>query len=129
MTLVREMSEKNHVIVKSKKRESRMQIPISELGYANDELTFNAHKLFLYYYSKDYGWYFTDPTIEKVLNFSLRTLQNARKELIDKNFLLIINGKVVNYFIGKAAVLEQLNYDTETQIRKGTFGNDIEEEC
>jgi helix-turn-helix protein len=83
------------------------RIPTEEALTAMKELTDTAYKLLIYYYSKSTGWNFSDLEIGRVLGVTERTVQTARKELVDKEYLLVEKGKNIdNYFIGKRAVFE-----------------------
>ncbi len=83
------------------------RIPNTDLHNAYGDLSPNAFKLLTYYYSKGDGWEFKDKEIAQ--NFKIknvRTIAKARKELIDKEYLLIYKGTVDNYFVGRKKVSE-----------------------
>ena len=85
----------------------RCKAPTYEVLESMKELSDTAFKLLMYYYSKSTGWKFDDVDIAKTLGVTTRTVANARKELVDKDYLLIEKGKNIDtYFVGKRAVME-----------------------
>jgi predicted transcriptional regulator len=85
----------------------RCKAPTYEVLESMRELTDTGFKLLMYYYSKSTGWRFDDADIAMTLGVTPRTVSNARKELIDKEYLLIEKGKNIDtYFVGKRAVRE-----------------------
>ena len=98
--------QKRNIMIHSKNAYT-CRIPTHEAITAMKDLTDTAYKLLIYYYSKSTGWEFRDEEIANVLGVTLRTVGNAKKELIDKEYLLIEKGSNIdNYFIGRQAVLE-----------------------
>jgi len=97
------------------------RIPQKELKDAMGELSANAYKLLMYYYSCRDGWIFIDKNIAKTINTSERQVKKFRKELVDKKYLLLLKGTVDVYFIGKLAVekfekgLVDIEEDTPTE--------------
>lgn len=80
--------------------------PTYEVLEAMKELNETEFKLLMYYYSKSSGWSFNDADIANTIGVKERAVVNAKRVLIDKNYLLIIKNKVMDtYFVGKKAVL------------------------
>lgn len=85
----------------------RCKAPTYEVLDAMKELSSNAFKLLIYYYSKSTGWKFTDVDIANTLDVTAKTVGILRKELIDKGYLYILKNKHTDtYFVGKRAVKE-----------------------
>lgn len=83
----------------------RCRIPTNEALSAMKDLSSGAFKLLIYYYSKSTGWNFEDGEIADTLEVTLRRLKELRKELTDKDYLLVLKGgDIDNYFIGRQAV-------------------------
>lgn len=76
-----------------KSRDSNYNAVIStdEILTAIRELSANAFKLLTYYYTRNNGWEFVDTDTARILNVTTKTLGILRKELINKNYLLIVN--------------------------------------
>ena len=98
-----------------KKSETRYmaRIPQKELTDAMTDLSAGAYKLLMYYYSRNDGWIFDENNIAKTIDTSTRQVKKFRKELIDKEYLLIQRGQVDVYFIGTLAV-QKFKYSLET---------------
>lgn len=78
------------------------KIATEDLNSAIEQLSPNALRLLMYYYSKGTGWRFDDEKITKKLGIKQRTLNSIRKELIDKGFIFIIHAEAANtYVLGK----------------------------
>lgn len=85
----------------------KCKAPTYEVLESMKELTDTGFKLLMYYYSKSTGWKFDDADIAATLGVTPRTVANARKELIEKEYLLIEKGRNLDtYFVGKRAVRE-----------------------
>ena len=84
----------------------RCKAPTYEVLDAMTDLSANAFKLLMYYYSKSTGWHFEDEDIAKTLGVTVRVVKTLKKELIDKEYLLIAKGDITTYFVGKRAVRE-----------------------
>ena len=83
----------------------RCRIPTHEAIDAMKDLSSGAFKLLIYYYSKSTGWNFRDEEIAETLGITVKRLGELRKELIDKDYLLVERGQNIdNYFIGRQAV-------------------------
>ena len=83
----------------------RCRIPTTEALTAMKDLTSGAFKLLIYYYSKSTGWEFKDDEMADALDVSEKRLKELKKELVDKEYLLILKGvDIDNYFIGRKAV-------------------------
>ena len=80
-------------------------IPTKELLSAMKDLTPKAYQLLMYHYAKSDGWEFNEEEIAKELDISPRMVKQYRKELIDKDYLMISKGEVSIYFVGRDAVL------------------------
>lgn len=80
------------------------KIPQAEITSMMAELSGGAKDLLLYYYSRNDGWIFREDSIAKAINTSIRQLKKYRRELVNKEYLLIQKGEVDVYFIGKLAV-------------------------
>ncbi len=90
-------------------------IPQTELTSAMTDLSTGAYLLLMYYYSKRDGWTFVDDNIARTINTSVRQVKKFRKELIDKQYLLIQRGQVDVYFIGQIAVDRFINSITSEE--------------
>ena len=96
---------KNTVIKKSVVDPINMtRIPTSDLTTGFLDLKPNALKLLMYYYSKGDGWVFKNDVIAIDLNLKISTVRTLTRELISKGYLLIVKGKVINYFVGRKEV-------------------------
>ena len=91
-------------VLKKSKGKYMAQIPQKEIVEAMKELSANAYKLLMYYYSRRDGWRFDDENIANAIGTSARQVKKARRELISQGYLLIQKGEVDVYFIGKKAV-------------------------
>lgn len=81
------------------------RINCEELETALRVLKENEFRLLMYYFSKNSRWKFKDTEICETLGIKDRTLNDLRKGLIDKGFLLIYLGNDINnYFVGEEAV-------------------------
>lgn len=101
------------------------RIPEQELLDAIKELTGNALKLFLYYFTKGSGWTFKDEEIAILLDVTEKTIAANRRELIDKKFLLIVEGKEIdNYFLGKTKVHKWISRLEDPSSASETFEDD-----
>ena len=90
----------------------RCRIPTEEAITAMKDLTANAYKLLIYYYSKSTGWKFDDAEMAETIGVTDRTLKDCKRELINKGYLYIEKGTTIdNYFIGKQAVFAWKNPD------------------
>ena len=96
------------------------RIPQKELTVAMTDLSGGAYRLLMYYYSKRDGWVFNDENIALTIDTSVRQVKKFRKELIDKEYLLIQIGEVNVYFIGKLAVDKFINEVTEEELEEPT---------
>ena len=85
----------------------KCRIPTYEALDAMKDLSSGAFKLLIYYYSRSSGWDFNDTDIANTLGVTTKRLLELRKELVDKEYLLISKGTHIdNYFVGKKAVRE-----------------------
>lgn len=83
----------------------KCKIPTHEAISAMKDLTSGAFKLLIYYYSKSTGWEFDDDEIADTLSVTPKRLKELKKELTDKDYLLVAKGADIdNYFIGRQAV-------------------------
>ena len=87
------------------------RIPVDEAISAMSDLSSGAYKLLIYYYSKSTGWNFNDNAIADSIGVTARRLQELHKELKDKKYLLIVKGKINNYFVGRKAVMQWTDPD------------------
>lgn len=99
----------NKAILKKSETKYMARIPQAEITKALSDLSSGAYRLLTYYYSRNDGWEFSDTNIAKTLGSSERQIKRYRKELIDKNYLLIQKGQVDVYFIGQLAVNKFVN--------------------
>ena len=91
------------------------RIPTHEALTAMKDLSTGAFKLLIYYYSKSTGWNFDDKEIAETLEVTEKRVKELRKELVDKDYLLIEKGgHIDNYFIGRQAVMAWKNPDAKT---------------
>ena len=106
------MKEKRSIVMHSQ-HPYRCRIPTNEAIDAMKDLSSGAFKLLIYYYSKSTGWNFNDEEIASTLGISVRRLGELKKELTDKDYLLVENGRNIdNYFIGRQAVRQWKDPDT-----------------
>ncbi len=91
-------------ILKANEDMTFIEIPQTEIVEAMKDLSNGAYKLLMYYYSRRDGWRFIDANIAIAIDSSERQVKKFRKELIDKQYLLVQKGQVDVYFIGKLAV-------------------------
>lgn len=105
------------------------KIPQKEILAMMSDLSSGAKDLLLYYYSRNDGWRFNDTNIAKAINTSERQVKKFRRELLNKNYLLIQKGEVDVYFIGKLAVekfkkdVPEDNYDEDIKEPLTTKGS------
>ena len=96
---------KRRSIVMHSSNPYRCRIPTHEALDAMKDLTSGAFKLLIYYYSKSTGWEFVDTEIAEALSVTPKRLRELKKELVDKDYLLVARGADIdNYFIGRQAV-------------------------
>jgi len=105
----------NKAVLKKSETKYMAKIPQAELTSAMTDLSTGAYMLLMYYYSKRDGWVFVEENIGKTINTSVRQVKKFRKELIDKQYLLIQKGQVDVYFIGKIAVDRFINSITSEE--------------
>lgn len=101
-------------VINHSKERRMLSMPSNEATKAMSELSSGAFKLLVYYYSKQNGWKFDDNEIAKTLNITVKRFKEIRKELVDKDYLLIGKGRgdYTNYFVGKSQVAKRkLIYD------------------
>lgn len=92
-------------VIQYSKANNRCKIPTQEAIDAMSELNENEFKLLIYYHSHNSGWHFRDDKIRNELGgITQRTLNNARNTLIEKGYILIVQGNIDNYFVGQEAV-------------------------
>jgi len=96
---------KNTINTKSR-RKYMAQIPSDELVLAQRDLSAKAFGLLMYYYSKGSNWEWIDDVISKDLDMTVRKVKEYRRELINKNYLLVFSGPISNVFIGRQAVMD-----------------------
>jgi len=83
----------------------RMNIGTNEVSTAIIDLDPNAFKLYMHYHTKGDGWIFKPSDIAKATGTSVRTMQYAKKELIDKQYLFIDHEKRQDaYYLGPKIV-------------------------
>ena len=105
------------------------KIPQAEILSMMTDLSSGAKDLLLYYYSRNDGWRFDDANIAKFINTSERQVKKFRRELINKEYLLVQRGEVDVYFIGKLAVekfkeeIEEINEINSPKKPLVTKGN------
>ncbi len=93
--------------INTKSRRTYMtQIPSDELVTAQHDLTAKAFGLLMYYYSKGNNWDWRDDIISTDMNMTERKVKEYRKELVDKDYLLVVKGRINNIFIGRQAVMD-----------------------
>jgi len=113
---LRQTKRTKRTIVMFSKSAHRCQIPTDEAITAMKDLSSNAYKLLIYYYSRNSGWMFEDEEIADSIGFSVKTLKILKKELVEKNYLLIEKGGAIdNYFVGRKVVNEWKNPDIELE--------------
>ena len=79
-------------------------IPSDEIVLAITDLSKGAYQLLMYYYSREDGWVFYDNSTMTDLSISKRVFQAHKKELKDKNYLIILKAEADTYIVGKQAV-------------------------
>ena len=85
----------------------KCKAPTYEVLESMKELSSNAFKLLMYYYSKSTGWKFEDRDIAHTIGVTERVVKTLKKELLEKEYLHIEKGKNTDmYFVGKKAVRE-----------------------
>lgn len=94
----------NKAILKKTKGKYMAHIPQTEITGAMTALSSGAYRLLMYYYSRNDGWVFDDTNIATTIGTSPRQVKKFRKELLDKEYLLIQKGQTDVYFIGQGAV-------------------------
>lgn len=99
----------NKAVIQHSFHHLKCLIPRDEALLAMSDLSDNAFKLLIYYYSRTSGWTFSDSEIAKTLGITERTVNDNRKELIKKKYLLITSGEIDNYFVGKDIVRKWMN--------------------
>lgn len=102
-------------ILKKTETKYMARIPQREIVSAMSDLSSNSYKLLMYYYSRRDGWEFVEENMASVIGTSVRQLKKARKELIDKGYLLIQKGSVDVYFVGQGAVTKFLSCVVEEE--------------
>ena len=88
-------------------------IPSDELVTAAKDLSSKAYVMLMYYYSKHGHWTWHDQVMADELGFSIRQVKEYRRELINKDYLLVLKGSVSNVFIGREAVMKFKNIKEE----------------
>ena len=94
----------NKAILKKSTGGYMAKIPQKEIKESMTELSIGAYKLLMYYYGTSDGWRFHEGKIADTIGTSERQLKKFRKELIEKEYLMIQRGQTDVYFIGKQAV-------------------------
>lgn len=90
-------------------------LPVIETLAAMKDLTGEAFKLLILYHSKITGDVIDDEEIAEALEVTEKRVKELRKELVDKDYLLIEKGgHIDNYFIGRQAVMAWKNTDAKT---------------
>ena len=90
-------------------------LPVIETLAAMKDLTGEAFKLLILYHSKITGDVIDDEEIAEALEVTEKRVKELRKELVDKDYLLIEKGgHIDNYFIGRQAVMAWKNPDAKT---------------
>lgn len=96
-------------------RQRETVLPVIETLAAIKDLTGEAFKLLILYYSKTTGDVIDDKEIAEALEVTEKRVKELRKELVDKDYLLIEKGgHIDNYFIGRQAVMAWKNPDAKT---------------
>lgn len=93
-------------------------IPANEAVESMKDLSSNAYKLLILYYSRRSGWSFNDNEVALKLGVTERKFKELRKELIDKEYLFITRGEQPVYFVGRKAVFEWKNPDVQYDERQ-----------
>jgi len=87
--------------------------PKKETIAAITDLSPTAYVLLDYFYSVKSGWVFIEKKMTKTLGVTSRTLQKAKRELVQKGYLYIAKGgEITTYYVGKGAVNEFLSSPT-----------------
>lgn len=81
-------------------------IPADELVTAQLDLSNNAYKLLMYYYSKGDRWEWKDNEISEALKMSVRKVREYRSELVRMEYLHVVKGPITHVFIGRQAVMD-----------------------
>ena len=90
-------------------------LPVIETLAAMKDLTGEAFKLLILYHSKITGDVIDDEEIAEALEVTEKRVKELRKELVDKDYLLIEKGgHIDNYFIDRQAVMAWKNPDAKT---------------
>ncbi len=83
----------------------RIEISPTDMTQAITDLGGHALKLYMYYYTKSDGWIFRPVEMAAAMGVSVRTMQYAKKELIDKQYLFIDHEKRRDhYYLGPKMV-------------------------
>ena len=98
-------------LVKCSKSKSYAHIPTNEILQAMTDLSPKAFQLLVYYYNTYDGFTFSDKSICNKVGVSDRMLGIYTKELMDKGYLLIYEGKIRNIFVGQSEVNKMLKED------------------
>jgi helix-turn-helix protein len=93
-------------IIEKSRGKFMASIPTDEMIYAMKDLSPKAYQLLMYYYTKGNGWVFNDAEMADTLGIGERMLNEYRRELVSKKYLLIIKGKVTLYFVGRSSVMD-----------------------
>jgi len=108
---------RNELVHTKGKPMDNLRKPLKESIEAITDLSPSAYVLLDYFYSVKSGWTFVEKQMTTTLGVTPRTLQKAKRELINKGYLYISKGnEVTTYYIGKGAVNEFL--DSPTIIMK-----------
>lgn len=81
-------------------------IPSDEIITAYKDLSSKAYALLMYYYSKGDNWEWHDQNMAQDLCMTVRKIKEYRRELINKDYLLVFTGVITNVLIGREAVMK-----------------------
>lgn len=81
-------------------------IPSDEIVTASKDLSSKAYVLLMYYYSKGDNWSWIDENISNDLGITTRKVKEYRRELVEKDYLLVFKGTITNVLIGREAVMK-----------------------
>jgi len=85
---------------------SYSNIPNDQLVKAM-KLSSSAFKLLIYYFSKSGSWKFNDTTIIKECNLTERSMKDARRELINNDWLIIDKSGIIDIYILGLDIVDQ----------------------
>jgi len=100
-----QFTEKNSLMHMQKDKDFKVMIGQTALKKGMLDLGPNAFKLFIWFHGIKDGWVFQNKQVAATLGMSVRTMQYAKKEMVDKDYLWIEHEKRYDhYYIGPKMV-------------------------